>query len=248
MDASHKRKLEESLRKSTRFLWSVGKGHNQETNYQWLWGQGLVFERGAYASVTEQLLDKPGIEKLVTDIIIPRVKKMFSEKDLADLRCCWKANRLPDMAFVRGFDWSDLCAFLELDAREYAYNKRNVPTGWSDFAKVWFKEIESLRKPSCRVRYPPLKSFNGEVLARTIKVFADHHNPRIKYEGMHNAIDALTACKSPKGKDYNFHFDVDYRHDGIRIQRKQGRGYRTLSTERDKMQRQAMLAEQTIKS
>ena len=71
--------------------------------------------------------------------------------------------------------------------------------------------------------------------------FARNHNPLLKYEGMRTAIDVLTACKSPFGDDYNFHYDVDYRRDGIYIERKLGRGYRTLQEEVDAMRTKAGL-------
>jgi len=73
-----------------------------------------------------------------------------------------------------------------------------------------------------KVQHPPPRSEEGQ-LARSIKAFADSHNPPIKCEGMRNAIDVLTECKSPGGGYYDFHYEIDkYWPDGVHIQRKLG--------------------------
>jgi hypothetical protein len=96
-----------------------------------------------------------------------------------------------------------------------------------------------------RVQHPPVKSVDGKILAPSIKSFADHHSPPIKYTGMKTAIDVLTACKSPKKDkyglpDYEFHYDIiAYKRDGVYIERKAGRGYRTSPEETETMRRQA---------
>ena len=66
-----------------------------------------------------------------------------------------------------------------------------------------------------KIQHPPVKSLDGTILATSISLFARNHNPPLKYEGMRTAVDALTASKSPSGDDYDFHYDVDYRRDGI---------------------------------
>jgi len=86
-----------------------------------------------------------------------------------------------------------------------------------------------------RLRHPPGKSTDGRTLAPSGRAFARGHNPPLKYEGMRNAIDALTACKSPTREDYHFHYDVDYRRDGIYVERKPGQGYRALQEDLDAM-------------
>lgn len=86
-----------------------------------------------------------------------------------------------------------------------------------------------------KLRHPSVKSTDGRTLALSIRAFARGHNPPLKYEGMRNAIDVLTTCKSPTGEDYGFHYDVDYRRDGIFVKRKPGQGYRTLQEDLDAM-------------
>ena len=94
-------------------------------------------------------------------------------------------------------------------------------------------------------QHPPPKSVDGKILARSINAFCKSRVPQIKYEGMCTAIDALTTCRSPvKDKygytDYEFHYDIiAYKRDGVYIERKSGRGYRTSAEETKAMRRQA---------
>lgn len=95
-------------------------------------------------------------------------------------------------------------------------------------------------------RHPPPRSSDGKILASSIYEFCNQHRPPIKYKGMRNAIDTLTTCKSPyrEGKeiyyeDHQFHYDCDYRRDGVYLQRKEGRGYRTSDEDLQRMRRQA---------
>ncbi len=84
--------------------------------------------------------------------------------------------------------------------------------------------------------HPPVKDLDGRILG-SISDFAQKHSPPLKYEGMRTAIDALTACKSPDGSDYDFHYEVDYRRDGVYILRKQGTGYHTFKADVVEMRR-----------
>ena len=97
--------------------------------------------------------------------------------------------------------------------------------------------VKPLERP---LRHPPVKSWpNGELLADTIHSFAMYHKPQLKYTGMHTAIDVLTACRSPEGDWYDFHYEIKtYKpNDGVYIQRVSGRGHRTSAADTDKMER-----------
>lgn len=98
----------------------------------------------------------------------------------------------------------------------------------------------ALTPKKAKIQHPPVKTLDGRTLGSVLD-FARNHNPPLKYEGMRTAIDVLTACKSPDGDDYDFHYDIDYRQDGVYIERKQGRGYRTLAEEVNAMRRKAGL-------
>lgn len=102
--------------------------------------------------------------------------------------------------------------------------------------------VENQKKaPRSKIHHPPVKSSDGTILAASISLFARNHNPPLKYEGMRTAIDVLTACKSLTGDDYGFHYDVDYRKDGIYVERKLGHGYRTLQKEVDAIRKRVGL-------
>ena len=81
--------------------------------------------------------------------------------------------------------------------------------------------------------HPPVKNEYGGVLDQSIKAFTERHDPPIKYEGMRNAIDVLTACKSPNGENHDFHYEVVkyVEDDGVYVRRMPGVGYRTSNEE-----------------
>jgi hypothetical protein len=82
-----------------------------------------------------------------------------------------------------------------------------------------------------RNRHPAVKSFpDGRELAGTICEFARHHDPEIKYEGMHTALDVLTACWSLNKIPHDFHYEImKYTYDGVYIKRVEGKGHRTTA-------------------
>ena len=89
------------------------------------------------------------------------------------------------------------------------------------------------------MKHPRPKSPDGRTLARSIRNFALNHNPPLKYKSMRTAIDSLTAGKSPNGSNYDFHYDVDYRREGVYITLKQEPGYRTFPKEVEMMRQKA---------
>ncbi len=83
---------------------------------------------------------------------------------------------------------------------------------------------------------PPKSSQDGSLLADSIREFALRHNPSIKYEGMKNAFDALTACRSPENVPYEFHYEIKkYTSDGVFIRRVDGKGHRTTTRQKEEI-------------
>jgi hypothetical protein len=138
MDNKQKQKLERYLKNSSRFLWGLGPG-NQKENYQWLRDKGFTFDYGSYDHVTTQLLVNPGIEKVLKDLIIPRVKELFTGKALDFLRDCWLAGTRPDISFLKLYNIKNAAPFLEINS-QFNYVER-----WGELAGVWFEEIEELQ-------------------------------------------------------------------------------------------------------
>lgn len=139
MDAKQKGKLERYLRNASRFLWGLIPG-NQKEIYAWLREKGFEFESGTYTHVTDQLLKKPGIERILKDLIIPRVKERFTDKALEYLRSCWQAGTTPDISFLKLYNIKNPLPFLEVNT-QFNYVER-----WGEFAGVCFEEIEELQE------------------------------------------------------------------------------------------------------
>ena len=137
MDIKQKQKLESYLKNSSRFLWGLGPG-NQKENYQWLRAKGFAFDNGSYSYVTSQLLENPGIEQILKDLVIPRVKELFTDKAIDFLRDCWQAGKVPDISFLKLYNIRNAVPFLEINS-QFNYVER-----WGELAGVWFEEIESL--------------------------------------------------------------------------------------------------------
>ena len=142
MDAKQRGKLERYCKNSSKFLWGLSRA-NQKITYPWLrnegrrlWGPHFDFRDGSYANVTHQLLESPGIEKLLHDLIVPRVKSLFSDEALQFLHTCWEASTLPSISFLRKFNIQDAYPFLEINS-QFNYVER-----WGEFAGLWFEEIK----------------------------------------------------------------------------------------------------------
>ncbi len=148
MEAKLKGKLERYFRNASRFLWGLG-GKNQKETYSWLKSYGrqrlgpeFDFKEGPYKEVIEQLLQNPGIERLLKYLVVPRVRELFSDQALEFLRVSWNAGTLPDIAYIKHFniDTEEAIPFLEIN-KWYKYVER-----WGDFAGIWFEEMSDLLK------------------------------------------------------------------------------------------------------
>jgi hypothetical protein len=144
MNAKQKAKLERYFKNASRFLWGLGNKNQKET-YEWLRSYGkqhlgpeFDFKEGPYKDVIAQLIQNPGIERLLKDLIVPRVKEMYSEQVLEFLSVSWNAGTLPDKSYLEHYNINikDASPFLETN-KWYKYVER-----WSDFAGIWFEELD----------------------------------------------------------------------------------------------------------
>ncbi len=135
MDSERQGRLERYFKNSSGFFWDIPR-LNQAKAYVWLRDQGYEFDKGPYKHVSGQLVQKYGIEKIINDIIVPRVKELFSDDAINFLRSCWKTGMLPDMSFVSSFNIRDPHPFLEINTQF------NYISKWGEFAGIWFEEIE----------------------------------------------------------------------------------------------------------
>jgi hypothetical protein len=103
-----------------------------------LLGANFDFKEGPYKEVIAQLLQNPGIERLLQDLVVPRVRELFSDQALEFLRISWYAGTLPDISYLKHYNINleDASPFLEVN-KFYKYVER-----WGDFAGIWFEEMD----------------------------------------------------------------------------------------------------------
>lgn len=150
MDDARKRSLERRFLNARRFMWGIplaAKGvkepRNQPQVYDWLEKiakkKGFRFDpadRGSYSDVERQLLREPRIDGLIRDVIVPTLNDLFTPDKLDFLRKYWMAGKLPDMTSLTISGIEDPTPFLDVNRQA-----RSVD-GWSEFAAVFFEEIE----------------------------------------------------------------------------------------------------------
>jgi hypothetical protein len=177
MDSRQREKLERYMRNAERFLWGVIPGNKRAVFTQL---QTLLKELGqdsatvpecqktTYSMVTENLLAKLGIERVITEIIAGEVKRQFEHRPgaLDFVRTHWLSGTLPrwqtlqslrapktvkqrlldamdpkkDARSIRQQTLDILDAFVEVNTQY------NYVHGWTVFAGLWFEEIEPLLK------------------------------------------------------------------------------------------------------
>ena len=148
MDARQREKLERYFKNASRFLWGLGDGNQKET-YRWLktygrqhLGPDFDFKEAPFREVIAQLIQNPGIERLLGILVVPRVRELFSDQALEFLDISWKAGTLPDISYLKHYniDIKDPNPFLEVN-KWYKYVER-----WGDFAGIWFEEMDDSLK------------------------------------------------------------------------------------------------------
>jgi hypothetical protein len=89
-----------------------------------------------YRDVIAQLLQSPGIERVLQHLVVPRVRELFSDQALEFLRVSWNAGTLPDISYLKHFNVKieEATPFLEVN-KWYKYVER-----WGDFAGIWLRQ------------------------------------------------------------------------------------------------------------
>ena len=136
MEEKQKQKLTRYFMNASKFLWGLPRS-NQQAAYRWLRNKGYEFQNGTYAYVINQLKENPGIEKILRDIVVPEVEKLFPPGLLESLQEHWNNGRLPDMALLNTYGEPRCDPFLEVGG----YEKFRYIDRWGDFAPIYFEEI-----------------------------------------------------------------------------------------------------------
>lgn len=151
MGKRQQNKLRNYFRNSYQFMWRLGRGNKAKT-YGWLHSQGIGFitDKYTYDQTKRALLDELGIEKIINELIIPRVKELFSDSKLKFLRDCWKDGHLPNIATLKqhGIRTEDNLFYMYQEAYPFleirTANRQPYVERWGEFAGLWFEEIEPL--------------------------------------------------------------------------------------------------------
>ena len=62
------------------------------------------------------MLQNPGIERLLTDLVVPRIHELFNDQALEFLQVSWNAGTLPDISYLKHYNINteDASPFLEV--------------------------------------------------------------------------------------------------------------------------------------
>jgi hypothetical protein len=173
-------KLERYFRNAEGFMWGVIPGNKRivfttlRTVLEESGEDGVLVpdhKKATYSMLTENLLAKLGIEKILTEIVIKQVRWQFADRTgaLDFLRAHWVSGTLPrwqtlkslraqrtaKQRFIESMHPSEdyklgrqtgdiVDTFLELNPQY------NYVHGWTVFAGLWFEEIEPLLKEGVR--------------------------------------------------------------------------------------------------
>ena len=176
MYAEQKEKLTRYLRNAQPFLWGVIPGNKKavlatlRTILKELGEDSIPLadnQKPTYTMLTDSLLAKLGIEKVIREIVAVQVRRQFADRPgaLEFLQSHWLSGTLPrwqtlqtlrapksvkqrllgaahpsELSTMGKLTGDILDAFVEVN------NQYNYVHGWTVFAGLWFEEIESLLK------------------------------------------------------------------------------------------------------
>jgi len=169
MNPETREKLRRYLVNADPFLWNVLEKKNKKARIQELLDLGflagyLVGTNATYNKINQDLLVEIGIEGIITNIVVPRVTKLFKPDTLQYFRRCWEQGQTPAMEYLKKNrlynrhmfsadsethdDWTKALpvvgykepafVFVQIDTQAVFVER------WTVFAGLWFEEIEPL--------------------------------------------------------------------------------------------------------
>lgn len=168
MSREKKDKLKRYMLNADPFLWGLLQTKNKKQRLKELKAMGLLAQHpestnASYGKINHDLLKEIGIEGVLERIVVPNVKRLFIEDVLAYFNRCWEEGQPPDLEYLRDHrlyprrygtrevherpvhiaeapsGYKDPAfIFFQIDT-QYNYVLR-----WTNFAGVWFEEIEPL--------------------------------------------------------------------------------------------------------
>jgi hypothetical protein len=164
-----KDKLKRYMLNADPFLWNVLDAKNKKGRIKELKAMGFLagYSESAnpnYSRINQDLLVEPGIEGVLDQIVIPKIKALFTEEIMDYFRRCWEQGQTPNLDYLRKqglykrrfharatwdshwdqmleppVGYKDPCfVFFQIET-QYDFVER-----WTVFAGLWFEEIEPL--------------------------------------------------------------------------------------------------------
>jgi hypothetical protein len=177
------RRLTNYFEQADRFLWGFPLGKGQRETYKWLADKGFTDKskngrpyRGPYKETEASMVLYQGIRRVIDEIVIPQVKANFDSKSLEYLSKRWHENEIPKFEELENvkfrIDEYGGCSFLETSI---IGGKPHVDR-WSNFAKMYFIELEDLKWESDQsnildVKTPPPPVSPEDILKVTQKLY-----------------------------------------------------------------------------
>jgi hypothetical protein len=95
--------------------------------------------RGSYADISKQLIDRYGVEHILTKVILPQVTEtLINDKTMQYLKACWFNCAWPQAALIEAYNPDNRHAYpFLLWNRQHRFYE-----GWTAFAHIYWEEIE----------------------------------------------------------------------------------------------------------
>ena len=160
-------KLRRYLINADPFLWGVLDSKNKKGRIQELNSMGYLTHYPAkfnynYSKINQDLLVEVGVDKILENIIIPKVNALFTPEILEYFHRCWEQGQTPHIKYLReqglykrrigereiyegSFHYESPSGYKDPPFIFLQINtQQNFVERWTVFGGLWFEEIEPL--------------------------------------------------------------------------------------------------------
>ena len=160
-------KLRRYLINADPFLWGVLDSKNKKGRIQELKSMGYLTHYPEkfsynYSKINQDLLVEVGVEGILENIIIPKVRALFTPEVLEYFRRCWEQGQTPHIKYLREKGlYKRRIGEREIYEDSFRYeppsgykdppfiflqihSQQNFVERWTVFGGLWFEEIEPL--------------------------------------------------------------------------------------------------------
>ena len=160
-------KLRRYLINADPFLWGILDSKNKKGRLQELKSMGYLTHypekfNYSYNKINQDLLVEVGVEGILENIIIPKVRALFTPEVLEYFRRCWEQGQTPHIKYLREQGlYKRRMGEREIYEDSFRYvppsgykdppfiflqihSQQNFVERWTVFGGLWFEEIEPL--------------------------------------------------------------------------------------------------------